>query len=118
MLPSVSPNKTVAGAIGGLFGGVLGGLLIYLLCYFNLVNLSLFASSSVENVLFFVILGLGVSLACQAGDLIASFIKRYCAVKDYSNILPGHGGFMDRIDGVMVAAIFIFAFFEMYKLFA
>ena len=116
LLPSVSPNKTVAGAIGGIFGGILGGLIVYLLCYFNFVNLSLFASNSFENVLFFVILGLGVSIACQAGDLIASFIKRFCAVKDYSNILPGHGGFMDRIDGVMVSAIFIFAMFAIYKL--
>lgn len=115
LLPAVSPNKTISGAIGGLVGGVIGGLAIYLLSYLNLFNLQLIFTDTLVNILFYAGMGLGVSIACQAGDLIASYIKRYCAVKDYSNFLPGHGGFMDRIDGVLVAGIFVFAIFAFLK---
>ena len=115
LIPSVSPNKTVSGAVGGILGGIAGGLVIYLFSYYNVFNLTLIAETTTANVLLYAFLGLGVAISCQAGDLIASYIKRYCAVKDYGNILPGHGGFMDRIDGVIVAGIFIFCFFAIYK---
>ncbi len=115
LAPNVSPNKTVSGAIGGLFGGIMAGLIVYCLARENLLGMQLFMQTPLHNVLAFAGLGLGVSISCQAGDLIASYIKRFCAVKDYSNILPGHGGFMDRIDGVLVAGIFVFAFFAIFK---
>ena len=115
LLPNVSPNKTISGAIGGLIGGVLGGIIIYAISYFHLFGIELIFADTVTNVIFYAAMGLGVSIACQAGDLIASYIKRYCMVKDYSNFLPGHGGFMDRIDGVLVAGIFVFAVFAFVK---
>jgi phosphatidate cytidylyltransferase len=116
LAPTVSPKKTISGAIGGLVGGILGGLALYFLCKIRFLGLGLVLEGTWQNVLLYCFVGLGVSVACQAGDLIASYIKRYCNVKDYSNILPGHGGFMDRIDGVLVAGIFIFAFFWVFKI--
>jgi phosphatidate cytidylyltransferase len=117
LAPQISPNKTISGAIGGLLGGVLSGIIIYILMRCNLWGMQPIMSTPLENIILYSVLGLGVSIACQSGDLIASYIKRYCEVKDYSNFLPGHGGFMDRIDGVLVAGIFVFGFFAIFKLF-
>ncbi len=117
LAPHVSPNKTISGAIGGLIGGVLSGIIIYVLMNFGLLGMKVIMETPLENLILYTLVGLGVSVACQSGDLIASYIKRYCAVKDYSNFLPGHGGFMDRIDGVLVAGIFVFGFFAIFKLF-
>ena len=117
LAPQISPNKTISGAIGGLLGGVLSGIIIYLIMLSGLWGMKVIMPTPLENILLYTGIGLGVSVACQSGDLIASYIKRYCAVKDYSNFLPGHGGFMDRIDGVLVAGIFVFGFFAIFKLF-
>ena len=117
LAPQISPNKTISGAIGGLIGGVLSGIIIYLLMDAGFLGMQPIMATTWQNLLLYTAIGLGVSVACQSGDLIASYIKRYCAVKDYSNFLPGHGGFMDRIDGVLVAGIFVFGFFAIFKLF-
>lgn len=117
LAPEISPNKTVSGAIGGLLGGVLSGIIIYILMNLGVFGMKPIMTTPLENIILYTALGLGVSIACQSGDLIASYIKRYCSVKDYSNFLPGHGGFMDRIDGVLVAGIFVFVFFAIFKLF-
>lgn len=117
LAPHISPNKTISGAIGGLIGGMLGGIIIYLLMDAGFLGMQPIMETTWQNLFLYTAIGLGVSVACQSGDLIASYIKRYCAVKDYSNFLPGHGGFMDRIDGVLVAGIFVFGFFAIFKLF-
>ena len=56
-------------------------------------------------------LGLGTSLFCQIGDLISSYVKRACKIKDFGNFLKGHGGFMDRIDGLIISAVFLYIYF-------
>jgi phosphatidate cytidylyltransferase len=89
--PAVSPNKTWSGAIGGLIGGVACGLV---------------AAAALQIPL---TVGLGLvlallSLASEAGDLFESWVKRQCGEKDSGWLLPGHGGFMDRIDGLVAAA--------------
>lgn len=117
LAPQISPNKTISGAIGGLLGGILSGIIIYLLMSSGFLGMKLIMATPLENLILYTSLGLGVSVACQSGDLIASYIKRFCSVKDYSDFLPGHGGFMDRIDGVLVAGIFVFVFFAIFKLF-
>lgn len=89
-LTKISPNKTIIGAAGSLILTVSILQLIYFYFYSKL-NLDV------------VLIGLIVSLACQIGDIFFSYLKRKAKVKDTSNFLPGHGGILDRIDGVLVA---------------
>lgn len=91
-LSKVSPNKTIEGSIGG----IIGALIAY--CIWALAWQTGF--SAVE----FVPLVVVGSASAQAGDLFASYIKRKCGIKDYSNLLPGHGGFLDRFDSVSFAS--------------
>lgn len=109
LAPAISPNKTVIGAVGGLIGGMAGGVA----AYYILVALGgTFASSSaLPGWAFALIIGLAVSVCEQFGDLFESAIKRSCGVKDMGNLLPGHGGVLDRFDGTLFAGIVIFLAF-------
>jgi phosphatidate cytidylyltransferase len=89
--PAVSPNKTWSGALGGVATVVLVGMLASTL----LVPGSLLAAALVAVVL---------GVATQAGDLLESAIKRQFKVKDTSSLIPGHGGLLDRLDGLLAAA--------------
>lgn len=89
--PQVSPNKTWSGALGGLAGGVAGGTLV---AYAD--GLGRLAAVGV--------IALVLSALAQAGDLLESAIKRHFGAKDTSQLIPGHGGLMDRLDGFLVAA--------------
>ena len=99
----------VIGAVGGLIGGMAGGVA----AYYILVALGgTFASSSaLPGWAFALITGLAVSVCEQFGDLFESAIKRSCGVKDMGNLLPGHGGVLDRFDGTLFAGIVIFLAF-------
>ena len=99
-LTKISPNKTIAGSIGGFILSLLS-LLIFLThtSNYSLLNLS--------------ILVIITSFFSQIGDLIVSFLKRNAKVKDTGKILPGHGGLLDRIDGILLglpAGIIIYNF--------
>jgi phosphatidate cytidylyltransferase len=89
--PGVSPKKTWSGAVGGTLGGMAAGLLV-----------AAFAGLVVAPML--VIVTLGLSIAAQAGDLLESAVKRHFGAKDSSQLIPGHGGLMDRLDGFLTAA--------------
>lgn len=117
LAPTVSPKKTISGAVGGLVGGVVGGIIIWLFAQNGVVMTQPIVNDSVLNFVLFVILGFGTALVCQIGDLVSSYIKRACGIKDFGTILKGHGGFLDRIDGVIVSAMFIFVFFSIVGLF-
>ncbi|WP_455474646.1 phosphatidate cytidylyltransferase [Bartonella sp. B30(2025)] len=97
LAPRISPNKTWSGAIGGTLFGVLGGVLIAF--YFLDVGL--------ENFLV-PLLALFLSIVSQISDLGQSWFKRRFFVKDSGSLLPGHGGFMDRMDGLIGAAFFLY----------
>ncbi|WP_208436083.1 phosphatidate cytidylyltransferase [Bartonella phoceensis] len=97
LAPQFSPNKTWSGAIGGTFFGVSGGILIAFK-FFD-VNLMSF---------FIPFLALILSVCSQLGDLGQSWLKRRFSVKDSSSLLPGHGGFMDRMDGLVGAAFLLY----------
>jgi phosphatidate cytidylyltransferase len=96
LAPSISPGKTQSGAIGGAVGGVLAG--IALAAWAGLGNLPLLA-----------VVALLLSIVSQAGDLFESWVKRRHGVKDSGNIIPGHGGVMDRVDGLVAAAFALYA---------
>lgn len=114
LCPDISPKKTVEGSVGGIFGGLLGSALVYFLFdFFHIFGVHFglcfdgLGLSTVHIVLTYVLIGLGGSLVTQIGDLIASQVKRYCGIKDYSRILGEHGGIMDRFDGIMLNAVFV-----------
>lgn len=89
LAPRISPNKTIAGLVGGVISASLAGY-----AWVELTSLS--------AALFW--LAPGFALAAQAGDLFESWIKRKAGVKDSGNWLPGHGGALDRLDGLVVVA--------------
>lgn len=109
LCPTISPKKTISGAVGGL----LGGIIACTSCYFIANNIGsvneLFISLNVSWWQF-LICGLIGSIFTQIGDIFASIIKRKTFTKDYSNIFPGHGGFMDRCDGLSFNAIVVLIF--------
>lgn len=93
LAPRISPGKTWSGAIGGTFGGIVAGLA---LAFFVDVRIGLPAIA---------LLALFLSVVAQLGDLFESHLKRRFSVKDSSNLIPGHGGVMDRVDGLVAAAV-------------
>jgi phosphatidate cytidylyltransferase len=90
--PRVSPNKTWAGLIGALAAGAAAGAVFALL-------------EPEADVVRLILLGVGLALVAQAGDLAESALKRLFNLKDASDLIPGHGGFMDRMDSVIAAAV-------------
>ena len=94
-LTKISPNKTISGSIGSFILSFIGFFTIYF--YFNDL---LFVRLQIE-ILFFI--PLIISLICQIGDLFISYYKRKAKVKNTGNIIPGHGGLLDRIDGIIFA---------------
>ena len=117
MSPHVSPNKTIIGGFGGLVGGAIAGVIVFFL-YYGLckpITLTGFANVTFDwNVhfdwldgLFFAGIGVVTAAFSQFGDLVESAIKRKIGIKDMGNILPGHGGILDRIDSSLYASLII-----------
>lgn len=100
MIPDVSPKKTVEGAIGGIVGVAVITMIFGLVMHFGF--------EKTPNYLVLLLLSLVGGLVSQWGDLIASLLKREYGVKDYGNVFPGHGGFMDRFDSIITVSIFIY----------
>jgi phosphatidate cytidylyltransferase len=105
LIPEVSPKKTVEGCIGGFVGGLVGAVVCYLVFKFSGWFVALELVSPGVSICAFLILGVAGAYMTQLGDLVASAYKRKFGIKDFSNIFPGHGGFMDRVDGQMFVAI-------------
>lgn len=99
----VSPKKSIEGCIGGTIGAV-----IMMLVYTYVANMYLGTNYSY---LFITGIGIILSLIGQIGDFAASSIKRFVDIKDYSNLIPGHGGMLDRIDSLIFLAPFAYALF-------
>lgn len=95
LAPRFSPNKTWSGAIGGVVAAMIAAAAV---SYF-----------SFEHIKFpMVILAIALSVASQMGDLGESWVKRHFGAKDSGKLLPGHGGVMDRVDGLIVAAVVLY----------
>ena len=91
----VSPNKTISGSIGSIIFS----------CFFIFTSILYFTESYNLKIIF---VGIVTSIACQLGDLFFSYLKRKAKVKDTGNILPGHGGVLDRLDGIFLGIPFGF----------
>ena len=103
MAPHLSPNKTWAGAIGSVVGAVaVAAILLVLSSYLTQWTVKLSFSDQVWW--YWLILAAGVNIAAQVGDLAESALKRSAGVKDSGTLLPGHGGILDRIDALLLAA--------------
>ena len=94
LAPKISPNKTWAGLLGGIFLAV---VISYGICWY-------FDAGAVVNA--YITMAAALAVIAQIGDLIESAIKRHLGLKDSSNIIPGHGGIFDRVDGLIFAAPF------------
>jgi phosphatidate cytidylyltransferase len=85
----ISPSKTIEGTCGGLLAGVMVAILVRNLCGLDIARAAA--------------IGLCAAVAGSGGDLAASWIKRRAGIKDFSNMLPEHGGFLDRFDSLIMA---------------
>ena len=95
LAPNLSPKKTVEGAIGGILFSTIGSIIFALI-------------ACQDNFLLCVLLGLIGSIIAELGDLTASAFKRKIGIKDYSNLIPGHGGILDRMDSAIFVIPFVY----------
>lgn len=94
MIPTISPNKTWEGAVGGTAMSVALATVYYI----NFIDSS-------KNIIVVILMSLFLSIISQFGDLVFSAIKRHSKIKDFSNIMPGHGGILDRLDSLILIVI-------------
>jgi len=99
LLERISPNKTIAGFIGGMVASLVASYIIAQ--YFTVLSVTQW-----------IVISFLVSIFGVLGDLIESMFKRQAGIKDSSNLIPGHGGFLDRFDSVIFAAPFIFIYLQ------
>ncbi|MDD4503538.1 MAG: phosphatidate cytidylyltransferase [Clostridiaceae bacterium] len=102
LCPNISPKKTVEGALGGIVGSIAISIIFGIVI--NNFGIDI-------NIIHFVIAGFLCGVASEVGDLAASYIKRYTGIKDFGNIIPGHGGILDRFDSILFTAPVIYYYF-------
>jgi len=101
LAPEISPNKSVEGALGGVAG-----------TFFSTIALAMLAPDIIGiPVWMAAILGLGIAVFAQLGDLLESSLKRQFQVKESGKLIPGHGGILDRLDSLVLAAPFVYYFY-------
>ena len=111
LAPRISPKKTISGAVGGVLSGVLaGGIVLILSLFVPALNIGRLSANPALNIVHFLVIGAIGAVFTILGDLLASYIKRQCEVKDFSNWLPGHGGILDRIDSMILCAVFLYIY--------
>ena len=103
LCPQISPGKTVEGFIGGVLGTSLSLIGIGMLFNFSLIHMG--------------ILGVLIALIATVGDLVESSFKRLTGIKDSGQILPGHGGVLDRFDSIMFTVPFVYYYVQIFKIF-
>lgn len=120
LCPNVSPKKTVEGAIGGIIIGTLGAIIsawVYDFFIFPATWTHGFGHGGVYvDFVGVAVIGVISTITSMVGDLTFSLIKRSCNVKDYGNIIPGHGGILDRCDSIIMTAPLLFLFAQNWPL--
>lgn len=104
LCPKISPKKTIEGSLGGILGSTIFSLIAGII--FNSLGLPI-------HLFHYAIVGVLCGITGQIGDLFASSIKRFCKIKDFSNILPGHGGILDRFDSILFTAPTVYFYFKL-----
>lgn len=97
-LEEISPNKTIEGFVGGIIGAIFLNVI-----YVKLIGLE-------KSLILVIIFTIVSAILSETGDLVASFIKRKCGIKDYGNLIPGHGGILDRFDSILFISPCMFLF--------
>ncbi|MBQ7307797.1 MAG: phosphatidate cytidylyltransferase [Clostridia bacterium] len=110
LAPKISPNKTISGAIGGLVFGALASVALYLVFSLMPTFKALFSSINL-TIVHILMIGIEGSIANQIGDLYESSVKRKLEIKDFGKIFPGHGGVMDRVDGLSFVSLMVLVLF-------
>lgn len=113
LCPNISPKKTVEGAVGGVIFGIVGAVVDALV-----FQILFYTQSGREEIHYvnLIIVALFGALVSIVGDLCFSIIKRSCHVKDYGNVIPGHGGILDRCDSVIFAAPLLLVFVQYFPI--
>ncbi len=101
LCPTISPKKTIEGAVGGLVCGFLSSILV------GFVFTNIYSGVSI-NYIPLIVIGLVNPIVSIFGDLTFSIIKRSCGIKDFGSIMPGHGGVLDRFDSIILCAPLVF----------
>lgn len=112
LYPEISPKKTIEGAIASVIGGIAGSYGIGSLLKPSMIALGI--SEKGLSGYDMLILGAGIGLLCVIGDLIESMFKRDAGVKDSSNLIPGHGGILDKIDSALVVGPFVYWYLNIW----
>lgn len=111
LCPNVSPKKTIEGAIGGIIVGIIGAVADALVFQFVIFN----DTVNIDFIGVFIVATIG-TITSIIGDLTFSIIKRSCHVKDYGNVIPGHGGILDRCDSIIMTSPLVFIFVQYWPL--
>ena len=114
--PEISPKKSWEGSIAGLVSSVVFAMLVPWVAFrlagrFPSIAADL-AASHYPPLWTFGVLGLIAGALSQIGDLVASLVKRHCGIKDFGTIFPGHGGMLDRMDGILFCGVACYVFFK------
>lgn len=109
LCPKISPKKTVEGAVGGVLGCILANVILY--AVYN----NFFFENPSNNYVAIVIVSAVLSVVGMCGDLTASLIKRNYGIKDFGNLIPGHGGIMDRFDSILFVSAAFYAVFNIFE---
>ena len=116
-LTKISPNKTYTGVIGSFVCSLIIGILMlnnFPISILILTENEIYLGYSSKTQLYYLLIILSISLISQIGDLIISYFKRLVKVKDTGKIIPGHGGLLDRIDGLIFVIPIFYIFFKLF----
>lgn len=104
IVPKISPKKTLEGCIGGV-AGCIASIMVFGWCFRDVLDVPM---------IHYAVLGLICGIISQLGDWSASVIKRAVGIKDYGNIMPGHGGVLDRIDSILFTAPAVYIYINLF----
>lgn len=107
IIPHISPKKTVEGSIGGAIGCML------IMVLYGEIIMNRIGSSPIA-LYHFAIMGFICGIVAQLGDWAASAIKRYTGIKDFGNLIPGHGGIMDRVDSILFVSPLVYIYVSLF----